>query len=124
MELYARWKHLFPVQANLYVYSFTRTSMAQENDNETKTTNKKYNMNECSTSSDLFLLFRIKFSYREALILASTGVTVNTCNAAYLWVSLSACGRKCNKTNKIHNYNEYSTASDPILLFGPVTRQC
>ena len=38
-----------------------------------------------------------------------------------LWESLSACVGKGNKpktTNTIDHFNEYSTASDPILLFG------
>ena len=58
-----------------------------------------------------------------ALALEPMGVTVNICNAACLWESLSACTRKCNKTkmtNKINNSND-STGSDLILLFGTVT---
>ena len=43
------------------------------------------------------------------------------CNAAYLWESVSACVRKRNKsktTNQIHNFNEYSTASDSAIWEG------
>ena len=41
--------------------NLTRTSMALENAKKPKTTNKMYNINNCSTSSDLILLLRIKF---------------------------------------------------------------
>ena len=59
-----------------------------------------------------------------ALALEPMGVTIDICNAACLWESVSACARKCNKikmSNKIHNFNECSTASDLIQLFGEMT---
>ena len=74
-----------------------------------------YNISEYSTSSN------------HASALEPMGVTVNICNAACLWKSLSACARKRNKTkmtNKIHHFNEYSIASDLILIFGTVTSHC
>ena len=68
LSIYTRWQHLFLGQVNLYVQSLTLSSMAQQNANKIKTTIKKYNINEYSTSSDLLLLFRIKLCFREALV--------------------------------------------------------
>ena len=39
--LWARWHHLFSVQANMYVQSLTLSSMAQENANKTKNYQQK-----------------------------------------------------------------------------------
>ena len=112
----------------------TLSSMAQENANKTKTTNKIHNFTAYSTSSDLILFIRSMFCYWEVF-------TATPCLSYHqhwslwdiistyvcLWESLSACARKCNKAkiiNRIHNCNECATASDLILLFGTMISHC
>ena len=53
-------------QENPCVQRLTLGSMAQENANKTKTTNKIHNFNEYSTSSDLIMLNRSMLCYWEA----------------------------------------------------------
>ena len=95
-----RWQHLFPVQTNQYVQSLTLSSMAQENANKIKTTIKRYNMNEYSTSSNQILLLTIKFCYREAFVATPCRSHWSLRESLSAYVMLHAYGNHCQHVHE------------------------
>ena len=63
LSIFARWRHLFPVQANLYMQRLALSSIAEENAIKTKATKTIHNFNAYYTSTDLILLFRRRICY-------------------------------------------------------------
>ena len=129
LSLCARWRHLFPFQANMYVQSLTLSSMAQEKANNTQTSSKMYNINKYSTSSDIILL-RSNSVLGKLLLQqhpapgVSIGAYGSKCNDTCIWESMPACAKKQPRIKQKYPTKFTIFMNILILLFRTVTSHC